>query len=170
MIRMRVMVPLMGLFPHRLRAKSCPHIRLRARPSMDHPLEHPFPSGTRWPLPDSTLTFQYHRASKPCTVISSHESPHHAHKGPQCIAAGVSFAPLLYTAVALDTFYLPRRCRAGCDLLYDQNINICARLFSFLFLSLRHDNYTSVYYTSCTCQRFFKYTRMPKTGRLRRPL
>lgn len=70
---MRAQVRLMGLFPHRLRAKLCLHIRLRARPSMDHPLVHPFRSGTRWLLPGSILISPYHQANRPCTVTLSHE-------------------------------------------------------------------------------------------------
>ena len=41
---------------------------------MDHPLVHPFPSGTRWRLPDSTLISPYPQANSPCTVTSSHET------------------------------------------------------------------------------------------------
>ena len=70
---MRAQVRLMGLFPHLPRVKLCPRIRLRARPSMDHPLVHPFRSGIRWLLPDSILISPYHQANRPCTVISSHE-------------------------------------------------------------------------------------------------
>jgi len=107
---MRAQVPHMGLFPHRLRVKFCPHIRLPVRPSMDHPLVHPSQSGTRWLPRDSILISQYHQGNRPCTVISSHELGH---------SCGPAFV-LLYPA--LDALFT--HCRAGCGFVL---ISICAR-------------------------------------------
>lgn len=109
---MRAQVRLMGLFPHQLRVKFCPRIRLRVRPSMDHPLVHQYRSGARWLLPDSILISPYHQANRLCTVISSHEPG-----SPQLWS---SRFVLLYPA--FDALFT--RCRAGCDFVL---ISICAR-------------------------------------------